>query len=100
MDPKKEELMAFLNEHVFDPILSAPLASDKLKKGIRYTIMRMNERDAAGCRQYYWSAIIGTDRSINFAAAMRDEGFTRFEDVEVLEQFRQKFTDEWLASVT
>ena len=98
MDPKKEELMAFLNEHVFEPILSSQLASDKLKKGIRYTIMRMSERDAAGCRLYYWSAIIGTDRSINFAAAMRDEGFTRFEDAEVLEQFRLKFTDEWLRS--
>jgi len=98
MDPKKEELMAFLNEHVFEPILNSQVASEKLKKGIRYTIMRMNERDAAGCRQYYWSAIIGTDRSINFAAAMRDEGFTRFEDAEVLERFRQKFTDEWLRS--
>lgn len=30
--------------------------------------------------QYYWSAIIGTDRSIGFAALMRQEGFDRFEE--------------------
>lgn len=98
MDTKKAEILAFLHEHVFDPILSSPTASEKLKKGVRYTIMRMNERDAAGCRQYYWSAIIGTDRSIPFANAMRDEGFSRFEDREILEQFRTMFDDDWLRS--
>ena len=98
MDPKQAEIMAFLNENVFEPILGSATASEKLKKGIRYTIMRMNERDAAGCIQYYWSAIVGTDRSIGFAASLRDEGFTRFEDPEVLEQFRVRFDDRWLRS--
>ena len=42
--------------------------------------MRMEQRDAAGMIQYYWSAIIGTERSIGFAALLRDEGFERFDD--------------------
>jgi len=45
---------------------------------------------------YYWSAIIGTERSIGFAARMRQEGFTRFE--EALEEFRVRFDDAFLRS--
>jgi hypothetical protein len=47
---------------------------------VRYTIMRMEQRDAAGMIQYYWLAIIGTERSIGFAAQMRQEGFDRVEE--------------------
>ncbi len=93
---KEHELMQFLQERVFDPILNSPRASEKLKNGVRYTIMRMNERDAAGMRQYYWSAIIGTERSVDFAGMMREEGFTRFE--EIIDEFRVRFSDDWLFS--
>jgi hypothetical protein len=54
----------------------------------------MNQLDAAGMRGYYWSAIIGTERSVPFANFMRQEGFARFE--EVLEDFRIQFNDKWL----
>ena len=90
--------MAFLHEHVFDPILQSDLASNRLKQGVNYTIMRMKERDPAGMVQYYWSAIIGTERSIQFAEDMRREGFTRFEDTEVLDEFRRRFNDDWIRS--
>jgi hypothetical protein len=50
--------MGFLQERIFDPILNSGTASAKLKQGIRFTIMRMSERDAAGMIQYYWSAIV------------------------------------------
>jgi predicted glycosyl hydrolase (DUF1957 family) len=93
---KRAEVLTFLHEHVFDPILDSPTASDSLKRGVRYTIMRMNERDAAGIVQYYWSAIIGTERSTEFARQMRAEGFTRFE--EVIDEFRDRFGDRWLRS--
>lgn len=91
---KKQELMAFLHQHVFDPVLNAPTASKSLKSGINITIIRLNQRDAAGMIQYFWSAVIGTERSIGFADHMRKEGFTRFEDV--LEEFRDRFNDAWL----
>jgi hypothetical protein len=47
-------------------------------------------------RQYFWSAIIGTERSTKFAKRMKQEGFTRFE--EVIDEFRDKFNDTWLHS--
>lgn len=94
LDRKEKEIMGFLHERIFDPILSSSDASESLKQGVRYTIMRMEQRDAAGMVHYYWSAIIGTERSIGFAARMRAEGFTRFE--EALEEFRLRFTDRFL----
>jgi hypothetical protein len=54
----------------------------------------MEERDARGIVQYYWSAIIGTDPSIHFAALRRAERFERFE--EALEEFRLRFDDRFL----
>lgn len=91
---KKQEIMTFLSAQVFDPILESPAASETLKRGVRYTIMRLEERDPAGMIQYYWSAIIGTDRSTKFARQMKSEGFTRFE--EIIDDFRERFNDVWL----
>jgi hypothetical protein len=91
---KEQQMMKFLNERVFNPVLQSPQASDELKNGVRYTIMRMNERNAAGMVQYYWSAVIGTERSIGFAARLRAEGFDRFE--EALEEFRVCFDNRFL----
>jgi hypothetical protein len=91
---KEQEIMDFLHERIFDPILQSDTASQKLKQGVRMTIIRMEQRDAAGMIQYYWSAIIGTERSIGFAALMREEGFERFE--EALEKFRVRFDDAFL----
>ena len=94
MGAKEDEVLTYLSQNVFDPILNSDSASDTLKKGVRYTIMRLRERDAAAMVSYYWSAIVGTDRSVSFATAMRSEGFTRFE--EVIDEFRDRFNDKWL----
>lgn len=51
--------------------------------------MRLKERDADGMVDYYWNAIIGTERSKGFAARVKKEGFKRFE--EALEEFRDRF---------
>jgi len=91
---KQQQIMSYLHEHVFDPVLTSPTASDPLKSGIRLTIMRMEKLEAPKMVQYFWSAIIGTERSIGFAARMRDEGFTRFE--EVFEEVRVRFDDRFM----
>ena len=56
LGPKEQEIMRFLHERIFDPILSSPKASASLKQGVRLTINRMERLDAAGIVQYYWSA--------------------------------------------
>jgi hypothetical protein len=91
---KEKEIMDFLDERIFQLILTSGRASKSLISGVNFTIMRMQDRDARGMVQYYWSAIIGTERSIGFAALMRKEGFDRFE--EALEEFRVRFDDKFL----
>ena len=86
--------MQFLRERVFDPILHSPDASESLKKGVRLTITRMKQLNTTGMLKYYWGAVAGTEHSAGFSAKMRDEGFTRFEDI--IEEFQARFTDEWL----
>ena len=93
---KKSEVLAYLHEHVFDPILDSDKASETLKRGIQLTINRMQSRDAKGIVSFYWSSVIGTERSTEFARHMRQEGFTRFE--EIIEEFRNRFNDRWLKS--
>jgi hypothetical protein len=94
LGPKEQQIMDFLHERVFDPILVSPTASKDLKQGVRLTIVRMVTRNAAGMVDYFWAALKGTERSIGFAARMRREGFDRFE--EALEEFRVRFDDQFL----
>ena len=93
---KEEEIMSYLEKHVFQPILNSSTASKSLKQGIRLTKMRMGKRDAEGMRHYFWSAIVGTEKSVGFSKQMKAGGFTRFE--EVIDEFRDKFSDKWLKS--
>ena len=51
---KEDELMEFLYEKVFDPVLASNKASKKIKAGVNLTINRMKKRDAHGMIQFFW----------------------------------------------
>jgi hypothetical protein len=91
---KEEEVIKFLSENVFNPILTSKVSSVQLKQGVNWTIMCMKKLKANKMVQYYWYSIVGTDNSSKFAKQMKAEGFTRFE--EVIDAFRDKFNDKWL----
>ena len=91
---KEEEMMGFLGERIFNPILTSVQASAELKKGVRFTIMRMNNLDALGMMKYFCTAVSGTDKSVSFSRRMRKEGFLRFEDIQ--NDFFKQFDDAWL----
>ena len=94
MTAKQLEIMDFLHEKVFDPILGSS-ASKPIKSGVNLTIGRLKgQKDAAGMVKYFWSAIAGKGNAIPFADKLKNEGYVRFE--EVFEEFREKFTDAWL----
>lgn len=92
---KEQELMDFLHEKVFDPILLSKTASSKIKSGVKLTISRMNRLPAEKMVQYFWSAL-ATENAITFSKHMKAEGLTRFEDV--MEEFRDRFHDKWIKS--
>jgi hypothetical protein len=91
---KEQEIMQFLHKRVFDPVINSDTASENLKRGVRLTIVRMEQRDALGMMQYFWSAVTGTEKSIGFAKLMKNEGFDRFE--ETIDEFRERFSDLWV----
>lgn len=88
---READIIDFLDTNVFNPILNDARASKALKDGVRMTRARMIRLPADSMIKYYWSAISGTDRSMDFADRMREEGFTRFEDPGVIDDFRRKF---------
>ena len=47
--------------------------------------------------QYFWSAIQGTDKSIEFSKLLKDNGVLRFEDI--LEEVRVKFNNDYFKEV-
>lgn len=92
---KEQELMKFLHQKVFDPILNSPTASAKVKSGVILTIGRMNRLSAQKMVQYFWSAL-AQENAINFSKILKKEGLVRFEDI--MEEFRDRFNDTWLRS--
>ena len=93
---KKNQIMQFLHERVFDPILESTNASNALKSGIRLTVARLQNRTSTEVVSFVWVVMQGTDRSVTFSRQMRLEGFTRFEDH--IEDFRNTFNDRWMKS--
>ena len=90
---KEEELMGFLHEKVFDPILASKNVPANIKSGVHLTIARLEQRDAAGMVNYFWSALI-TENAKIFSKKIKEENLPRFEDVR--EEFRDRFNDDWL----
>lgn len=86
---KKEDILAYLNKNVFDPILNSPKASVLLKQAIRTSLLRMNGKEAGEISTYYLEHMIGKDKPTKFAELMKAEGFTRFE--EIGDEFKKKF---------
>lgn len=92
---KEQEIMEYLHQKVFDPILDSKTCSPKIKSGVNLTIGRMNRLSAEKMVQYFWSAL-ASENSITFSKHLKSEGLMRFEDV--MEDFRDRFNDRWLRS--
>jgi len=92
---KEKEIMDFLHQRVFNPILDSPTSSNNTKSGVRLTITRMSNLTAEKMIHYFWSAL-ARDNAIRFSKKLKDEEQPRFEDV--FEEFRDRFNEKWLKS--
>ena len=86
---KKQVILSFLEERVFQPVLDSKTASRNLKSGVNLTKYRMSQIDDAGMIHYFWSAVVGTERSVGFSKMMKDE---------VIDEFRNRINDTWLVT--
>lgn len=90
---REQEVMNFLHQKVFGPILASKDAPANIKSGVHLTIARMSKLSAEKMVQYFWSAL-ATDNGIAFADRIKLEGLPRFEDVSG--EFAERFDDAWL----
>lgn len=90
---KEQEIMDFLHQKVFDPILNSKKTPSNIRSGVNLTIGRMNKLSAEKMVQYFWSAL-ATENAVKFSKKVEAENLPRFEDV--FEEFRDRFNEEWL----
>jgi len=96
-EAKKQEVLNYLEENVWSEAERIGVENnDKhLKQGIRLTRLRMSLLPTAEkVVHFFWSAMEGTEKSLNFYELMKDYDLTTFEDV--FTDFRTRFNDEWL----
>lgn len=96
-DIKKQEFLNYLESNVWSEAERVGLLNHdtSLIKGIRLTRIRIsNLPTVTQMVHFFWSAIYGTEKSINFSDKMKQYNLTRFEDI--LEDVRVKFNDNWL----
>jgi hypothetical protein len=96
---KKKVLMDYLEENVWSKAERVGKENNDrhLVQGIRLTRLRMSQLPTAEKMiRFFWSAIEGTQRSINFYDIMKQYNLVTFEDL--FKDIRVKFNDEWIRS--
>ena len=83
----EEEIMIFLNETIFNPILEDPNVSNSIKRRTRFTRENISRLPANSMILYFWNSIVS--EGIAYSIEKRNESLPRFEDI--LEEFRIRF---------
>ena len=93
---KCKEIMNYFDEKIFNPALDFAKRNhnNTIYRGINITRARMYRLSSEKKIQFFWSAIVGTDKSIRFSDILKDNGITRFEDI--IEEVRTKFNNDYL----
>jgi len=85
----EQEILTFLRNYVFGPVLSAADAPTSLKLGARFSLMCVGQLPAQSMVRYVRHALAGTGTSIAFGERLRGAGFASLEDVQGA--FEQRF---------
>ncbi len=93
---KKEQLLEYLNSHLFLPVLESPYASSQLKYDFEHTRQTLKEFSAEGILFYIWNSFANHEAQTILANRLLDEGFINYQYT--LDEFKTEFTYEWLMS--
>lgn len=89
---KEQEILSFLEEKMFRPILNSPASSERFKTATRGLHLRMKQRDAQGMIQYFWSTVVDSRaKHASYGRIIQNEKFPEFEDV--VNEFRLRFKE-------
>ena len=86
--PQEKEIMHFLRENVFDPILNSANASSELKQDI-ISLVRSLNAEADWQMINSWLSMAEYPPGFAVIQKMKDEGFLQFEAT--LDEFRRRF---------
>lgn len=93
---KKEEMLSFLTNEFFYPILQSPHASCSLKSDLKDIFRPLQHYSAEGIMLHLWNTLLdNTNKTILFHR-LADEGFASYADA--LNTFEKEFTYHWLKS--
>ena len=93
---KKDELLHFLENRLFEPILSSPIASDELKYDFSSMKSTINQFSTEGILRYFWTTMTNDEVQMVFTDRLEDEAFIDF--TAFLNDFKSYFTYDWLRS--
>lgn len=93
---KKEELLNFLQQELFDPIIHSPCVSNELKYDFLTIANTLEKFSAEGILLYFWNMMANEEVQMIFSNRLMDEGFDHYP--ELIENFKNHFTYEWLLS--
>lgn len=93
---KKQQLINFLQDQLFNPVLHSPYASSQLKADFRSTLRLLEQFSAEGILCYIWNTLASAELEPVLAHRLEDEGFNNYHAI--LNTFKQRFTYDWLIS--
>lgn len=93
---KKEELLYFLQNHLFDPVLYSPFTSHELKYDFKSMLKMIQNFSAEGILLYFWTTMANEEVKMIFSHRLHEEGITDYDAI--LCQFKNRFTYDWLYS--
>ncbi len=93
---KKQQLLNYLNNELFTPILQSPYTSSQLKYDFEHTRQTLQEFSAEGILFYVWNTFGSPELERVLSNRLIDEGFLNYGDA--LSTFKNQFTYEWLLS--
>lgn len=91
---KEQEVLTFLYNDFFNPVLSSKRTSEELKKNIQDTMLALSDRSAEGIIRYFWSTIAGDEMRTILIKRLEEEGFLEFD--KIINKFKMHFNEEWL----
>lgn len=93
---KKEELLYFLQDNLFNPILNSPLASSELKFDFSAMLASIKDFSAEGIVLYFWTTMDHQEVHMVFSERLYHEASLDFSNF--IEAFKSQFTYDWLLS--
>ena len=93
---KKQELLEFLQQELFNPIIDSPYVSLELKYDFITILDTLRNFSAEGILLYFWNMMANEEVQMIFSNRLMDEGFYNYPDL--VTTFKNHFTYEWLLS--